>query len=1265
MADDYRSDISTTGMLAVGASVKGNFESTADADWFKINLLAGTTYLFGLSGAAQGGGTVTDFHRASVDIMNVSGQMVATSYTQDRAAPGPIGQFTPASSGVYYVAAQAGYGSAIGSYTLSALVAEKDDYASNISTTGVLQIGSSVKGNFETAPDSDWFKINLQAGSTYVFGLSGAAQGGGTVNDFHVTTVDFMNANGEMLAASITPERAAPGPVGQFTPAYSGIYYVDVQSGYGPARGSYTLSAALAEKDDFAPDISTTGVLQAGVAVQGKFERLNDNDWFRFHADQGQQFNFSILTYAGAAASTFAVYDAAGRYVSAPGQGLFVAPSSGDFYLGLSGKNELGITYSATMKLLPDEYSSDDSSPGRLTAGSQLTGALQFQGDKDRIKIDMVAGQIYTIQLSTAAGSDASLVQLSFIDSTGAAVSAAATDNVIAGGTRTVTFAAAKTGSYSLDLSSDQSGDTSIPYTLKVLAPEVDDYGNTIATSATLALGAAVSGRLSLSTDIDMFKVTLAAGVTYRFELTQESGSVAYGGIELYDASGVAVSTPSYGAEKVISYTPTINGEYYLSTSSLYYSSIKNLNYVLKADLVDDDYGASAAIAGKLTVGSSLNGSLSPGGGDRDWFAVSLDAGATYWFTLTGAKEGDGTLPLSFNSTQLRLVDAKGAVLASAGADNNGAGPVLPYVPTVKETYYVEVAVPGSAGSYKIKAELGQPDDYGNDTAHAAAISNGVTVKGSLELPSDKDVFKLHAVAGTTYALEMTQAQGGSTSLWAYYMSLSVSTNSQSYVPVRSAPSDSSKLYQLFDATETGDYYFTVSNYKGVTAYVLTATAQPADDYPATNKTTGVLDAATPLHGTIGMPGDRDWVKVHLEAGRTYVFDLQGAASGGGTLPTSDLSSGLTLYNSSGSPSAQSASYDATGATAEARIYYIAANTGDYYLDAHGNGSKTGTYTLNMTQTSGDVSAPLLTGAWLASGTAGFAPSGKIVLTFNEPVMVGTGITLTNSYGVAVQTVSGQPLAKAVGSTLVIDPHFSLAQGSSYTLALPDGGVLDLAGNHLAGGARSYSFTVAKPVATGGNGNDFLIGSGKGLALNGGAGIDTAYYDDSQDALQVTRSAGQIMVKAAGAAAGDTLTDVERLLFPTHALALDIAGNGGQTYRLYQAAFNRVPDSSGLGFWIAAMDNKTSLHTVAQGFVDSAEFKTLYGAAPSDAEFVKLLYNNVLHRAPDQAGTDFWVQGLHDGASRADILANFSESPENQAALLSVIGNGFAYTPYG
>jgi hypothetical protein len=55
----------------------------------------------------------------------------------------------------------------------------------------------------------------------------------------------------------------------------------------------------------------------------------------------------------------------------------------------------------------------------------------------------------------------------------------------------------------------------------------------------------------------------------------------------------------------------------------------------------------------------------------------------------------------------------------------------------------------------------------------------------------------------------------------------------------------------------------------------------------------------------------------------------------------------------------------------------------------------------------------------------------------------------------------------------------------------------------------------------------------------------------------------------------------------------------------------------------------------------------------------------VLHRAPDPGGYAFWMDFLDRGAlTRAQVLEQFSESPENQAALASVIGQGFNFQPY-
>jgi hypothetical protein len=143
-----------------------------------------------------------------------------------------------------------------------------------------------------------------------------------------------------------------------------------------------------------------------------------------------------------------------------------------------------------------------------------------------------------------------------------------------------------------------------------------------------------------------------------------------------------------------------------------------------------------------------------------------------------------------------------------------------------------------------------------------------------------------------------------------------------------------------------------------------------------------------------------------------------------------------------------------------------------------------------------------------------------------------------------------------------------------------------------------------------------------------------------------------------------TLANVERLQFSDQMVALDIDGTAGQAYRLYQAAFDRAPDKAGLGYWISMMDQGVSLQQAADGFVNSPEFASLYGANATDAQFVTALYQNVLHRAPDQAGYDFWMHSIQI-VSRAEVLTDFSESAENHAQLIGTIENGIAYQHWG
>ena len=169
-------------------------------------------------------------------------------------------------------------------------------------------------------------------------------------------------------------------------------------------------------------------------------------------------------------------------------------------------------------------------------------------------------------------------------------------------------------------------------------------------------------------------------------------------------------------------------------------------------------------------------------------------------------------------------------------------------------------------------------------------------------------------------------------------------------------------------------------------------------------------------------------------------------------------------------------------------------------------------------------------------------------------------------------------------------------------------------------------------------------------------------YTISLSALTVTDNvSGAVQSVPAGA----------RLMFADTAVAFDLDGNAGMAYRLYQAAFNRKPDLAGLGFQMNALDAQGfSLGQVSQGFINSPEFGTTYGAL-TDTAFVTLLYANVLKRAPDPDGLAFHVNYLAGPApapgvtTRAQDLIGFSESPENKALVLPAIQNGIEYTPSG
>ncbi len=93
--------------------------------------------------------------------------------------------------------------------------------------------------------------------------------------------------------------------------------------------------------------------------------------------------------------------------------------------------------------------------------------------------------------------------------------------------------------------------------------------------------------------------------------------------------------------------------------------------------------------------------------------------------------------------------------------------------------------------------------------------------------------------------------------------------------------------------------------------------------------------------------------------------------------------------------------------------------------------------------------------------------------------------------------------------------------------------------------------------------------------------------------------------------------------------------NLNQLTELYIAFFNRIPDADGLVYWIGQRAQGQSLESIANNFYSAAVLysaQTGYSASMSNADFVRIIYKNVLARTGPTAPTDtevnYWATQL-------------------------------------
>ncbi len=291
------------------------------------------------------------------------------------------------------------------------------------------------------------------------------------------------------------------------------------------------------------------------------------------------------------------------------------------------------------------------------------------------------------------------------------------------------------------------------------------------------------------------------------------------------------------------------------------------------------------------------------------------------------------------------------------------------------------------------------------------------------------------------------------------------------------------------------------------------------------------------------------------------------------------------------------------------------------------------------------------------------------VFTLSAPVPAGTSIVYTISGVSQADVLSG----KLTGSAVIGSNGQAIISVATVADMLTEGNetlritALEKTASVVVNDTSKKADSPSGEVSVSGIATN---SAGKNESVVGSSQIDKFIYTTAASTHQVNYSSGRVTVKNTASGEEDSLTNVERLKFTDKSMAFDITGNAGKAYRVYKAAFARDPqsgDMSGLGFWISRIDNGMDMVEVAARFIDSNEFRSLYGQSPTNAEFLTKVYTNVLGRTPDQGGYNWWLNELNTNPSKtkAKVLADFAESGENQSGVATLIGNGISYTEFG
>lgn len=811
--DDFGGGNKTDGVIAVGTTrntATGVIGANGDRDSFKVDLVAGQTYVFTADAKIDGtNGTLSD---PVLRLRDADGALLvfnndtsvggeSSKSGASRVTNSSLIQYTAATTGSFYIEVGANQKEMGGAYTVGVQAITMDsDYnhsdprawharpgGSSARGLGVLSVNAPVtEGVIEHAGDRDWYGVELDADVTYMLRVQRTTLGSG-IDDAVIRLFDTRDNGYQFITFNNT---AANDPLGRsgptdalilYKPSVAGIYFIEA-SDAANATGGYHISVSVL--DDAAGSTDTIQkVLVNERSVSGHIEVTGDSDWYSVYLTEGVTYTLEARQAARNPLSDpfLNLRNASGQVIASDDDGdganarlVYTAQSSGLFYLDVQDKG------SGTGRYTVKASAYDDSANGLTLLsldvdGGTANGSINYGGDTDVFMVELAAGTTYTLRMQgLQSGLGLTLTDprmLGLYDTDGVLIRNTANDDHGNSRDARVEYTATRDGYYFLWVAGSSVDDVG-SYRLSLAAQTLVDVTEGVGTRNQIAVGGSVASVLATSTDKDWFRVDLIQGQRYVVELASDTTSSQplfdpkIGG--LYDASGSLISgttQDNYGQtlNSRLVFTATDSGTHYLEAAAsagpvgAYRLSIRELSQTV--DSVGHSLQSHARI--ELTEGQgAVDGSVDMAG-DIDWYGVNLLAGQRYEITIRGAASGMGSL---LDPRLQGIHDAGGHLIIGTptGTGEGGADVRTWFTPHYSGSFYVAAAgTGGGAGSYRVEvSETAASDDVQGNALTTASVMVGNAFLSQIDELGDTDWVKVSFDAYSTATLTLTGVGG-------------------------------------------------------------------------------------------------------------------------------------------------------------------------------------------------------------------------------------------------------------------------------------------------------------------------------------------------------------------------------------------------------------------------------------------------------------------------------------------------------------------------